>query len=376
MRVKKFFTNTCTLKLRDRLKFIIITFLMIDYCSCNQNPVSPENGKQFDWPVTTPSAVYLDSLQLNTALDEAGKRGFINSVLVIRYGKIASERYYNGYDASKSQTIMSVTKSFMSAMIGIAVRDSMLRLDQKAIDFFPEYSKSQSDRRFSKITVKDLLEMQSGIDNDYNIYDIVVGSNNWIKTIISLPLVSDPGTEFQYSTSAVHLLSGILTKASGMSSLDFANKFLFGPMEISSDGWRRDPQGIYSGGSDLFLTPRNMAALGLLYMNNGKLDGKQIVPENWIKNSITNHKINAGESWGDLTDEGYGYLWWLGKIKKFSIYTALGWGGQYVLCFPSLSLIIVTTANPYHLDWNEADAYERSVLNIVANFILPAVKNN
>ncbi|MGC8595945.1 MAG: hypothetical protein ACP5MI_10135 [Candidatus Kryptoniota bacterium] len=116
-----------------------------------------------------------------------------------------------------------------------------------------------------------------------------------------------------------------------------------------------------------------MAVLGLLYLNGGKLNGRQIVPENWVSNSIVNHSTDSTGTWGDLQNEGYGYLWWLGKIENYTVFMALGWGGQYVLCIPYLNMIVVTTANP-DVSWSEGDAHMSSVLTLIVDYILPAVK--
>ena len=342
--------------------------------SCDENPESAETGIQYSWQSADPSTLGLDQEKLNAALTEAGNKSFINSVLVIRHGKIAAERYYNGFDQNKPQNVRSVSKSFLSAMIGIAVSDSLLSIDQKVMDFYPEYKNYVQDPRINNITIKELLNMKGGFDTDENIYNYVTNSSNWIRTTLSLQLLSDPGTEFHYSTPAVHLLSGILTKASGMSTREFAEEYLLEPMGISVGEWQQDPQGIYFGGNNMFFTTRNMAVLGLMYMNGGKLDGKQIVPSDWVAKSISPLWSLPGSSWGELTNYGYGYFWWTGTLKNYKVFFALGHGGQYVMCFPSLDMIVTATSDSY-IDFAPADEQERSVLSIIADYILPAVKD-
>lgn len=349
---------------------IIIIALLI---SCSDLNIIEEEPIGYNWEVVAPEDLGLDGTMLNTALIQAETRGFINSIVVIRNGKIAAEKYFNGRNVNSHQTIRSVSKSFLSALIGIAVNKGILQLDQKMIDSFSEYKSLDIDSRINNITLKHLLTMRSGIKGDEEFYFTFTNSNNWIKTIIEMPLNFEPGTKSLYSTADVHLVSGMLTKASGMSSMEFAIKYLFEPMRIVIKDWTTDPQGIYFGGNEMFFTTRNMAALGLLYLNKGNLNNLQIVPEEWINNSL----VYSGESsavWGNLSEGGYGYLWWIGKVSGKKVFFALGHGGQFILCVPNLNMIIAVTSDPY-LDWNISDEHERSVLKIIADYIIPSVIN-
>ena len=355
------------------LLFSLLVSSSLLFSSC-VNEFVPEESYNYPWPVSSPAELGLDESMLEGALAEAGSKDFINSMLIIRNGKIAAERYFNGGEVNSFQTVRSVSKSFLSALIGIAVDKGILSLGQKMIDFFPEYNTANVDPRIKEITLEHLLTMKSGIKGDEAVYFTFTSSSNWIKTIIELPLDFDPGTRAQYSTAGTHLLSGVLTIASGMSTYEFAKIFLFGPMGIEIMGWSRDPQGIYFGGNDMFFTTRNMAVLGLLYMNRGKLNGMQIVPEEWANKSLT-YSGGSSTVWGSLSNGGYGYLWWLGKIAGEKIFFALGHGGQYIICVPDLDMIVVATSNPY-LDWDISDEHERAVLQIIEDKIIPAAKSN
>ena len=240
------------------------------------------------------------------------------------------------------------------------------------LDFFPEYVYQSIDPRKYDITIRHFLMMRMGIDGDVNIYMQVYNSSNWVKTTIELPLLYNPGSRFLYNTYQTHLLSAIITKASGMSTIEFARKFLLSEMKIECAEWQQDPQGYYFGGNSMDFTPRNMARLGYLYMNNGNMDGKQIVPAEWVEESLTNFTNFNNSTWGDLNDVNYGYLWWLGKIKGYKVFLAIGHGGQFVVNFPDLDMIVVTTAE-WNLGWDTADQHERAILSIVANYIVTAV---
>jgi len=354
-----------------RLLFI---FIMLFVMSCNEEPTGPETFA-FEWQVSTPENQGMDSQILTQAFSQANNIGYVDCILVIRNGYIVGERYYNGYNKNTAHNVKSVSKSFLSAITGIALRDGHLNsLNLKMLDFFPEYIYQSIDPRKYEINIRNLLMMSMGIDHERNNYEQIYNTSNWLKTTIELPLLYDPGSRFSYNTFQTHLLSAIITKASKMSTFDFAKSFLFTPMNIDVAEWQQCPQGYYFGGNNMYFTPRNMARLGYLYMHNGMLNGQQIVPENWIQESIRNYTNFNNSSWGDLHNVNYGYLWWLGEINNYSVFLAIGYGGQFVINFPELNMIVVTTAES-HLGWDTADQHERYILSIVANFIVPAVQD-
>ena len=354
------------------LKYLIL-FLLPFILSCSDDPAGPEllDG---NWPISSPELQGMDSGLLNLAVIQGESRGYVDCILVIKNGYIVAEKYYNGYDKQIAHNVKSVSKSFLSALTGIALRDGHINsLSLKMLDFFPEYVYPSIDPRKYDITIRNLLMMRSGIDHERNNYEQIYNSSNWLKTTIEFPLLYDPGSTFSYNTFQTHLLSAIITKASGMSTMEFARKYLLELMNIGVDQWQQGPQGYYFGGNNMYFTPRNMARLGYLYMNNGRLNGIQIVPQNWVEESLTNYTNFIGSVWGDLNNINYGYLWWLGEIKNYSTFLAIGYGGQFVINFPDLNMIVVTTADN-QLNWETADEHERSILKIVADYILPAVR--
>jgi len=355
------------------LKYFLLVLLFF-LPACCEGPTGPEFSSN-NWPTSTPEEQGMDSQLLAQAFDQGENRGFVDCILVIRNGYIVAEKYYNGYGKSIPHNVKSVSKSFLSALTGIALRDGHLtNLDLKMLGFFPEYVYPSIDPRKYEITIRHLLMMRAGIDHERNNYEQIYNTSNWLKTTIELPLFFDPGTRFSYNTFQTHLLSAIITKASEMNTLDFARKYLLKLMDIDVSTWQQGPQGYYFGGNNMYFTPRNMARLGYLYMNNGRLNGKQIVPAKWVEESLTNYTQFTGSNWGDLHNVNYGYLWWLGEIKNQDVFLAIGYGGQFVINFPDLNMIVVTTAESY-LGWNTADQHERSILSIVADYIIPAVIN-
>ena len=355
-----------------KIFFIRLLFILPVFHSCNENTIEPKPSS-FNWPVSTPEQQNMSSQLIDQAFQQGENMGFVDCILVIRNGFLVAEKYYNGYTKNTPHNVMSVSKSFLSAMTGIALRDEIIdSLNVKVLGYFPEYIYPSIDPRKFEITIRHLLMMRMGIDYEQNNYIQIYNSANWIKTTIELPLLYDPGTKFYYNTFQTHLLSAIITKASGTSTFDFAKRYLLEPMEVECAQWQQDPQGYYFGGNSMFFTPRNIARLGYLYLNNGNLGGTQIVPEEWVEESLTNYTGYNNLSWGDLDDYNYGYLWWLGKIKGHEVFLAIGHGGQFVINFPDLNMIVVTTSY-WQLDWETADEHERAVLSIVANYIVPSV---
>ncbi len=350
-------------------KFLLFIFLILFTLNCSSEPeiIPPTN---FEWQVVTPESVDVDSAKIKMGIIEAGKQGFINSVLIVKNGKIISEKYFNGFSKNSAQIVRSVSKSFLSATYGIASEKSVLSVDDKIMDYLSAYKSYIIDNRYNNITILNLLQMRGGLDNDRNVYFNAFQSKNWIKTIFKLGLRFTPGTKFSYSTLGAHLLSAVLTNASGMSSKDFVEKNLIKPMGISLEKWEKDPQGIYFGGNNMYFTSRNMAAFGLMYMNNGRLNGKQIVSEGWVKRSLKYSSGGLGD-WGVLKNIGYGLFWWLGEINGKKVFSAIGHGGQFIMCIPSLDMIIVTTAESY-IYWEEADRQETKIMEIMSKYFLPA----
>jgi CubicO group peptidase (beta-lactamase class C family) len=356
-----------------KFKYLLLSALLF-LSFCREDPTSPEFS-YYNWQTSSPEEQGMDSQLLAQAIAQGESRDYVDCILVIRNGYIVAEEYYNGYRKDFPHNVKSVSKSFLSALTGIALRDGHLNnLNLKMLDFFSEYIYQSIDPRKYDITIRHLLMMRAGIDHERNNYEQIYNTSNWIKTTIEFPLLYDPGTRFSYNTFQTHLLSAMITKASKMTTLDFANEHLLKPMEISVSDWKQGPQGYYFGGNNMYFTPRNMARLGYLYMNDGKLNEKQIVPTDWVEKSLTNYTQFINSNWGDLHNVNYGYLWWLGEIRNHKVFLAIGYGGQFVINFPDLNMIVVTTAES-HLEWDTADQHERSILSIIADYIVPAVKN-
>ena len=298
------------------------------------------------WKTSTPEQQGMDSAKLLIA-DEFIQNRLPDafSLLVVKNGYLVFEKYYSWGSPEKIAVVHSVTKSVTSALIGIALAKGYLNsVDQKIIEFFPEYFADEIDPRKNEIRIKHLLTMSTGFSwNDWGpVMREWYTSSNWARFTIQLPLENSPGDVFNYNSSTSHLLSIILSKSTKISTLDFAKKSLFEPLGIQSAYWHQDPQGYCIGGFGLGLSARDLAKIGFLYLNNGYWNGQSIVPEYWVKES-TDQQIQAVSHpiYGAF---GYGYQWWVKNVDGCSSFRAWGRRGQFIVIVPKLDLVIAVTS--------------------------------
>ena len=296
------------------------------------------------WRSSTPNAEGMDEARLLQAIPYIIQHQLdIRSLLVIRHGYVVFENYYAQGMPDKADTVHSVTKSITSALIGLALQMGILPgLDQTLGQLLPEYFSSAAYADKAKITLRHLLTMSSGLepiqtkfrDRMMKFY----AAEDRVKFFRALPVLHPPGSTFNYCNANSHMLSVILTKKSGMSTADFAQKHLFDHLGIKPLFWARDNQGYDHGSGGLQLTARQMAKFGFLYLNKGVWDGRQVVPRNWVEQS-TKGLIRSGRR------SRYGYQWWVQPVGGHASFQARGYGGQFIVVAPELDLVIVTKAN-------------------------------
>ncbi|MEC9301279.1 MAG: serine hydrolase [Pseudomonadota bacterium] len=266
----------------------------------------------------------------------------LHSLLISHRGELVFEEYYNGADPRRPANMKSASKSVISALIGIAIDEGHIKsVEDPITKYFPEYIFNQTDPDKQLITIENLLTMQSGLETTSNRnYGKWVLSENWVEFVLNQPLVAKPGTRMLYSTGSTHLLSAILTRASGINTKEFAQKHLASQLGYSMSYWSRDPQGIYFGGNDMEMTPRQMLAFGELYLNKGVHEGRQIIPTNWVKESYRPHVLSPrGQG------RYYGYGWWLRDLAGMLVPVAWGYGGQLIFVVEPMDLVVVATSD-------------------------------
>jgi CubicO group peptidase (beta-lactamase class C family) len=352
------------------IAFILTAFLV----GCT--PASPTLTPPAYWPTdgwrsTAPEEQGMDSEKLAQLVDHIQEEKLnLHSLLIVRNGYLVSEMYVYPYSAGQVHFIASVTKSVIGALVGIAIQKGDIKdVQQPLFSLLPEQGVANLDDQKKAITLENLLTQTSGLDCHENPAPgeaFMEASQNWVQFMLDQPMVAQPGTKFNYCSGAVHLLSAVIQKATGMSAREFANQNLFSPLGIGSVSgalWPSDPQGVTTGGYGLALTPVEMAKLGYLFLNQGQWDGETIVPAEWVAAS-TASRANRGDK------KEYGYLWWIDPQGKW--YAALGRAGQHIFIYPAENLVVVFTSDlPFT---NDADLIP--LQELLDQYILPAVKSS
>jgi CubicO group peptidase (beta-lactamase class C family) len=305
------------------------------------------------------------SAALAGAADAASRMPRLHSLLISRRGVLVLERYFHGARVDRLANVKSASKSIVSALVGIAIERGFISgVDQPIAAFFPELA---SDPAKGAITIEDLLTMRSGLESTSNRnYGAWVQSGNWVRYALTRQLLEPPGVQMRYSTGNTHLLSAILTKVTKQSTWQFAQTTLARPLGFSLAPWMRDPQGVFFGGNDMQLTPRQMLAFGELYRNGGRLNGQTIVPARWVQTSLEPRTVSPRNG------QGYGYGWWSTTFAGHETHFAWGFGGQYIFIIPELDLTIVTTSSTT-VD-EERRANRAAIFALLEDLILPAVR--
>jgi CubicO group peptidase (beta-lactamase class C family) len=290
------------------------------------------------WSLAAASA--LGQSRFDAAVAEGESMPRLHSLLVSRHGELVLERYFHGTRATGFANMKSASKSVISALVGIAIEGKLLPgVEAPIAPYFPELAAASADARKRKITIQDLLTMRSGLTDTNQAYGAWVRSPNWVHYLLANSMQGPPGSQMDYNTGNTHLLSAILTKVSGGDTWSFAQKMLAGPLGISMPQWPRDPQGIYFGGNDMLLTPRQMLKFGELYLHRGREAGRQIVPAAWVEESLVPR--TQSQRSGQL----YGYGWWIAEMAGQETAFAWGFGGQYIFVVPSLDTVVVATSS-------------------------------
>ena len=360
------------------ITLIVIPELSILNCvkSSEYNYRLPENIND-GFEVGSLDEVNIDSMLIERAVKEirCGMYPEVHSMLIFKDGKLVFEEYFTGHgykwggdnyhgdlvtwDRSMLHHIHSDAKSITSACIGIAIDLGFIEsVDQSIFDYLPEHQHLNSDGK-DKITIKHLLTMTSSLEwdewgapnnsPDNPVIGIWLSEKDTLSFILERSLIGEPGAYFNYCGGNMVVLGEILRYASNMSLDDFSNKYLFEPLGIDTRNWSQFENGVIDAASGLKITPRDMAKIGVTFLNKGVWNGTQIVSEQWVEKSATpfpsNHEINIpSEDSGRL---GYSYSWWTKQYSISNMYFAFGWGGQQIVVLPEVNTVVVFTGGNY-----------------------------
>ena len=307
---------------------------------------------------------------LAPALEAAADLPRLHSLIVSRRGEVILERYFNGRRATTPANVKSVSKSLISALVGIAADRKLIDVEDPVRRYLGDAFPPSAEPEKLAIRIEDLWTMRSGLESTSNRnYGAWVQSGNWVRHVLAKPLVVEPGTQMIYSTGNTHLLSAILTKATGRSTWQFAQEALAKPLGFMLAQWPRDPQGIYFGGNDMLMTPRQMLEFGELYLNEGRIGPQQIVSKEFVEDSF----VPRGRS--RISGREYVYGWWMREVAGRRVYYAWGFGGQYIYVVPGLELVVVSTSAATVSE--DRRSHRRSVDDIIEHLIVtPLASSN
>lgn len=303
---------------------------------------------------------------MDRALDEAASLSNLRGLIVLRDGETLVERRFNdGPALDQAVNIKSASKSVISALVGIAIQRGILDgTDQPVLSVLRGQAPADPDPRLERLTVGHLLSMQAGLERTSgDNYGRWVSSPNWVRYALSRPFVAEPGGEMLYSTGSTHLLSAMLTEASGRSTWALAQDWLAEPLGVAIPQWELDPQGIYLGGNQMSMSPRAMARFGELYRTGGVVGGEQVLPADWIAQSW---QPRTTSPW---SGEEYGFGWFLSEAQGHSVRYAWGYGGQMIFVVPDVDLTVVMTSRT---DVTRGSDHVDALRSLLAEQIVPA----
>ena len=359
------------------MKHLIIRYgLLVLLCVCslsgckNKKAVNEPESLSLERTAPSPALASAMDKYLQAAADQQLN---IQSVMVLQHGKVLYEKWLNGGDPAIPHVLNSVSKTFTSAAVGIAIGEGLLKLDDKLVDFFPDELPANPSENLKKITIKDLLTMNSGHDvaPGYPGRDV---KETWTHVFLNWPVLHTPGTFYCYNGLGTYMLSAIIQKLTGQKEVDYLQPRLFDPLGIDPPEWDESPEGINKGGSGLHLKTEDLAKMGQLILQKGKWNGKQIIPEDYVAKAGSK-QVPCVPSWirfdeieqSGLTPEnsdwvlGYGFQMWMCRHNAFR---ADGAGGQYIIMIPEKDAVVVNTADLQDM---------QAELNLVWDYILPAL---
>lgn len=315
---------------------------------------------------STPEAEGISASAISTFLDSvAVSKHEFHSFMLLRHGKVIAEGWWNPYRRDLQHSLYSLSKSFTATAVGFARAEGKLSLSDKALSFFPNEKPGTANSYLQQLTVKDLLTMSVGQEPDPT--GIVSLDTNWVKRFLTVPIKYEPGSKFLYNSTATYMLSAIVSTVTGQKVLDYLQPRLFEPLGIAKPDWEESPQHINTGGWGLRLRTEDIAKFAQLFLQKGKWNGKQILPQGWVEEASTAHIIQhpdypqekrESSDW----EQGYGYQMWRCRNNA---YRGDGAFGQYAIVIPDQDAVIAITSETADM---------QGELNLIWKILLPAMQ--
>ncbi len=309
-------------------------------------------------PRSSPEAQGVSSSALLAFVEAADKSiDSMNSVMIVRHGHVVAEGWWAPYSAEAPHSLYSLSKSFTSTAVGMAIAEGKLSVDDEVLKFFPDDAPAEPSKNLRSMRVSDLLRMSTGQVEEPK----RTSEEPWTKTFLAQPVPFKPGTHFLYNTSGTYMLSAIVQKATGQTVLDYLKPRLFEPLGIENPTWETSPQGISTGGYGLSVRTEDIAKFGQLYLQKGRWGGRELVPASWVEAATARQTSNGSNPKSDW-DQGYGYQFWR---ARHNAYRGDGAFGQYCVVIPDQDAVIAITSGVRDM---------QAVLDLVWDKLLPAFK--
>jgi CubicO group peptidase (beta-lactamase class C family) len=320
--------------------------------------------KSASLPRTSPEQQGIASADLLAFIEAADKQiDTMHSFLLVRHGHVVAEGWWAPYDRDTPHVLYSLSKSFTSTAVGLAIAEGKLSLDDDVIKFFPDEAPADPSPNLRAMRVRDLLRMNTGNQTEALLLVNLPGkeADSWVKTFLAHSVPFKPGTHFLYNSPATYMLSAIVQKVTGQTLLEYLRLRLFDPLGFKDPTWMTSPQGITAGAYGLSLRTEEIARFGELYLRRGMWNGKQLIPASWVQEATSMQTSTGSVSTSDW-DQGYGYQFWRSRHNSFR---ADGAFGQYCMVIPDLDAVVVITSGVRNM---------QQVMNLVWDKLLPAMK--
>ncbi|NND95861.1 MAG: serine hydrolase [Pirellulaceae bacterium] len=324
------------------------------------SPPPLSNAQDKSLPRSTPESQGVSSEGLRDFIVAADEQvDSMHSFMLVRHGHVVAEAWWHPESPSKPHILWSLSKSFTSTAVGLAIAEGKLSVDDRVWEFFPNQAPKKPSGNLRAMRVRDLLTMSTGHQDPVRLTDDVP----WTEAFLHHDVPHKPGTHFRYNTPATYMLSAIVQKVTGETVLEYLQPRLFDPLGIQSPQWDNSPQGISIGGYGLYLRTEDIAKFGQLYLQRGKWNGRQILPESWVQQAASKQVSNGSDPDQDW-DQGYGFQFWR---CRHGAYRGDGKDGQFCVVLPEQDAVIAITANTRDM---------QGELNIVWDYLLPAFKDH
>ena len=311
-------------------------------------------------PRSSPEAQGVSSAAVLAFVEAADKKiDGMHSFMLVRHGHVVAEGWWQPYDAKTRHELYSLSKSFTSTAVGLAIAEGKLSLDDPVLKYFPDDAPATPSNNLKAMRVRDLLRMATGHQNEPS---LAASDQPWTKTFLAQPVPFKPGTHFLYNTAGTYMQSAIVQKATGKTVLEYLKPRLFEPLGIEDPTWGTSPQGVSLGGYGLSVRTEDIARFGQLYLQKGVWHGRKLVPAEWIAAATSLQTANGSNPQSDW-DQGYGYQFW--RCRN-GAYRGDGAFGQYCIVMPQQDAVVAITSGVKDM---------QAVLNLVWDQLLPAMKS-